>query len=98
MSNEDFRRGVLEVLLMIHRGQQEMRSEIKDQIGQLQQIAVQTADDVGTVRSRLIEQASRHGVEIHEHEKAIIKHDARLTRLERRIENGFDPDVVPDAE
>ncbi len=102
--SEDFRRGVLEVLLMVNRniteGRNEvkaLRAELKQQITQLQEIAVRTADDVATLRSRAIEQASRHGIEIHEHETFLIKQDARITRLERRIERelGSDP---PDAE
>ncbi len=100
MSNEDFRRGVLEVLLMVNRnvtaGREEvraLRASLEGQISQLQQIAVQTADDLTTVRSRAIEQASRHGIEIHEHEKAILKHEVRITQLERHGESG-----VPDAE
>ncbi len=101
MSNEDFRRGVLEVLLMVHRGQQDMRAEIRaeflairGQIGQLQALAIDHAEELTTIRSRVIEQASRHGIEIHEHETALIKQDVRITKLERR----FGHDSVPDAE
>lgn len=98
MSNDDFRRGVLEVLLMIHRGQQDMRTELKGQLQQLQALAIDHAQELSTIRSRLIEQSSRHGVEIHEHEKALIKQDVRITKIERSIGSELDPGRTTDAE
>ena len=97
MSNEDFRRGLLEVLLMVNRNINEMRAELRGQIQQLQALAIDHSQELSTIRSRLIEQSSRHGVEIHEHEKALIKHDVRLTTIERTLGPELDS-RPPDAE
>jgi len=94
---EDFRRGLLEVLLMVNRNINEMRAELKGQIQQLQALAIDHAQELTTIRSRLIEQSSRHGTEIHEHEKALIKHDVRLTKIERALGSELDT-RTPDAE
>jgi len=65
---------------------------------QLVVVCVESNEQIATIRSRVIEQASRHGQEIHEHEKALIKHDVRLTKIERHLDADFTPDIITDAE
>jgi hypothetical protein len=46
-------------------------------------LVVAVRGDLDTMRSRLLEDASRRGEELHRHERAILGHEARLHRLER---------------
>ena len=46
-------------------------------------LVVAMRGDLETMRSRLIEDASRRGEELHRHERAILGHETRLHRLER---------------
>lgn len=45
---------------------------------------VQTHDEATTLRARLIEESSRRGEELHRHQVALMDHEGRLHRLERK--------------
>lgn len=53
-------------------------------LAQVMRLSVHTSDEVRTVR-RLIEQASRHSVEIHEHEEKAGRQTERIAELEQRL-------------
>jgi len=78
----DFKREMKAILLAIHEEQQAQRSLLE----QVMRVCVESNAEISTQRARLIEQASRHGGEIHEHEKALIHQDVRITRIERRLD------------
>jgi hypothetical protein len=46
-------------------------------------LVVALRSDIEGVRSRLLEEASRQGEELHRQNRAIVGHEARLHRLER---------------
>lgn len=46
-------------------------------------LVVRIGEDVEVVRSRLLEDASRRGEELHRHQRAIIEHETRLHKLEK---------------
>ncbi len=46
-------------------------------------LVVAVRSDIQGVRSRLLEEASRQGEELHRQNRAILGHEARLHRLER---------------
>jgi hypothetical protein len=49
----------------------------------LVELIIRLREDVDVVRSRIMEDASRRGEELHRHERAILEHEGRLHRLER---------------
>lgn len=70
----EFRRGLLDLLELIHLEQKAQGRRLEE----ITRVCVETADEIRTVRSRLIEQADRHGQEIHEQAKRIVAVERRL--------------------
>ena len=88
----DFKRTLNELLALIIEEQQRQLAILE----QVKVICIDTNEQLSTIRSRLIEQASRQGTEIHTHEKAILDHEVRLHRVERQVEEEFGS-ALPDA-
>jgi len=74
----EFRDGVLEVLSMIN----DSIRRVEAKLDQVQVVVVETADDVTTLRSRMIEQASRDGEERQRQQRAVQEIESRLRQLE----------------
>lgn len=90
MTNDEFKEAMLDLMALVH-GEQKKQNNLLEQ---LMVVSVDSNAEITTVRSRLIEQASRHGTEIHEHEKAILDHEARLFRVERKLDDDHGPIAI----
>ena len=55
---------------------------ILTKLDQVIAVQVDQNQELTTIRSRLIEESSRRGEEIHRHQRAILEHEARLYKLE----------------
>ena len=73
-----FEKELLELLSMLNEKLSTMESRLED----TQRVVVSVAEDVSTVRSRVIEDASRDGQTQHQHQRAIQELDARVRKLE----------------
>ena len=93
MNNDEFKESMLDLMALVHNEQKKQSNLLE----QLMVVSVDSSSEITTVRSRLIEQASRHGTEIHEHEKAILDHEARLFRVERKLDDDLGR-IAVDAE
>jgi len=74
---------VLDVLSTIA----ERLAGIDAKLDQALAVVVEAAEDVGTLRSRMIEQASRDGEERRRHERAVAEIESRLRPLESDAED-----------
>ena len=57
-------------------------ARVEAKLDAVQTVVVETADDLSTVRSRMIEQASRDGEERQRQQRAVQDIEARLRQLE----------------
>jgi hypothetical protein len=73
-----FQKEILRLLAQLNDKLNEQGERLED----VQGVLVSTAEDVSTLRSRQIEQASRDGQVQHQHQRAIQDLEGRVRKLE----------------